>query len=614
MAGISGRRGVVAAFVGAVLVLPVRAYAQQPDFFQALAEVTAAIEGTFGDEGARVQPALDRLAAALTAWDRDLAAADASLRAALPTAAPTNIADRRISLGRQYADRGRLDDALSEFDAALGLDPRRVDVHVLRGLTLRESGRTADAIAAFRTARGMDPGNAVTAYFLFHELAIGGEANEARAAAGAVAAAYLNLPVARQQTRSAPFRQIARPSPDATAPLVPLGMYRQAYGHIVRREYERAIAEFRQAAAIDPLVADSAAGSEWMSRGIGALRQGRLGEARALLERFATADSSEVHRALGLVYWAASDHEKAIAELTTAIQRAPRNERARLALSRVFTSAGRDGDAELALQETLRVLPESALARWWLASAHERVNRFADAQREFERVAGSAVYGESHLHASVGRLAASAADVPGAIDAFLRAVNARPNDPALHKLLARALVQQDREDEAIARFVAALLIDPVDAEALAGIGQIHLDAGRNAEAAAVLRRATDLAPGSSEARYAFANALVRLGRTEEAAQHFDKVEQAQQQMLADRRRTMSSDVLKEEAALRVAEGRLEEAVTLYEKALAVAADPALYGRLAELYAKVGRALDAARARTMYETAQRGGLATESPAR
>ena len=159
------RRGVFAACVIAALALPLTADAQQAVFFQALTEVTAAIEGTFGDEGARVQPALDRMAAALDAWDREIAAAEASLRATLPDAKPSSIVDRRVSLARQYADRGRLDDALSEFDAALGLDPRRVDVHVLRGLTLGESGRTAEAIAAFRTARAMDPGNAVTAYF-----------------------------------------------------------------------------------------------------------------------------------------------------------------------------------------------------------------------------------------------------------------------------------------------------------------------------------------------------------------------------------------------------------------------------------------------------------------
>ena len=59
----------------------------------------------------------------------------------------------------------------------------------------------------------------------------------------------------------------------------------------------------------------------------------------------------------------------------------------------------------------------------------------------------------------------------------------------MHRFLAIALVQQDRTGEAFAEFVAALLIDPRDAEAHAGIGQIHLNAGRHADAVDVLRRA-----------------------------------------------------------------------------------------------------------------------------
>jgi superkiller protein 3 len=207
----------------------------------------------------------------------------------------------------------------------------------------------------------------------------------------------------------------------------------------------------------------------------------------------------------------------------------------------------------------------------------------------------------------------TAADLPGAIDAYTRSANADMNDPAMHKFLATALMQQDRTGEAFAEFVAALLIDPQDAEAYAGIGQIHLNAGHDADAVDALRRATDLAPANIDARYALASALERLGRPDEAAQHFSRVAQAQRQMLADRRRTLSSGVLKEEAALRTSEGLFEAAIALYEKALAVEAEPVLYGRLADLYSKVGRALDAARARAIYEHAVTSARANGSAA-
>ena len=306
---------------------------------------------------------------------------------------------------------------------------------------------------------------------------------------------------------------------------------------------------------------------------------------------------------LGLVYWAESKYDRSIASLTTAISLSPRDERARLALARVLNAAGRDGDAEGALYETVRLLPDSVLAHWWLSLAYEQVHRPADARQEVEQVTAAAPFGESQLHAAIGRFALGASDGPAAIDAFARAVHANPNDPAMHRFLASALMQQDRAGEALAEFVAVLLIDPLDAAAHAGIGRIHLQAGRDADAVDALRRATDLAPADSETRYALASALERLGRTKEAAQHFARVEQAQRQTLADRRRELSAASLKQEAALRTAEGRFDAAIALYEKALTVDSDPVVYSRLADLYAKVGRALDAARARALYEKAR-----------
>ena len=571
-------------FVLAV-ALPRPADAQQTAFLQGLSELTAAFEGTYGDEGTRIGAALDSMSAALAAWDREIEAAESELRATPATASPSLVVERHLSLGRMYADRGRLADALAEFDAAGRLAPTRADVQVLRGLALQEQGTPSTAIEAFKRAHTLDPGDPVTAYYLFHEERRSGVPGD----------------------RAAPFTRLA-PLPSAATgpPILPPAAYSQAFHDLARGQYDRAIAEFRRAAAGDPLITDPAAGSGLMVRAFGALRQGRVADARSLLEASGPPrDSSEAHRALGLVYWAQSEFDRSIAALTTAMSLSPRDERARIALARVLNAAGRNGDAEGALRETIRLLPDSVLAHWWLALAYEEVHRPADARQEVEQVTAAASFGESQLHAAVGRFAVGAADGPAAIDAFARAAGANPNDPAMHRLLARTLLVHDRPEEALAEFVAVLLIDPLDAAAHAGIGQIHLQKGRNADAVDALRRATDLAPADSETRYALATALERLGRTQEAAQHFARVEQAQRQALADRRRELSAASLKQEAALRTAEGRFDTAIDLFEKALAVESDPTVYARLAELYAKVGRALDAARARALYEKARAG---------
>jgi tetratricopeptide (TPR) repeat protein len=598
-------------FLVAVLAvaLSMPAGAQQSVFVQALSELTAAIEGTYGDEGAQVGPAIDRLSGALAEWDREIEAAETGLRTALreaPSSKPEpGVFERRMSLGRMYTARGRLADALSQLDAASRLEPQRADVHVLRGLVLSADGKPREALEAFRTARAMDSGNPVTAYYLFREATTSGQAKDAREAADALAAFYPEILKRDPQQKATAFIRFKLLQTASGPPVLPLAAYRQAYQDLAHSEYQRAIADFRNAAASDPLVID-AAGTTSTIRAVDALKHGRMAEARSLLQQSSTLEtSSEARRVLGLVYWAESDYDKSVESLTAAIRRSPRDERARLALARVLSSAGRDADAERALQETLRVLPDSALAHWWLASTVEHANRFAEAREEFQRAAAGAVSGASQIHAAVGRFASGAADFPGAIDAFTRAVSADPNDPAMHRFLAIALVQLDRTGEALAEFVAALLIDPRDAEAHAGIGLIHLNAGRPADAVDVLRRATDLSPTNTETRYAFATALERVGRTQEAAQHFAVVEQAQRQMFAERRRTLSSDVLKEEAALRATEGRFEAAIGLYEKALALAADPAVYAKLADLYAQVGRTQDAARARAIYEKARQG---------
>ena len=450
-------------WLGATVLLtiaPLPAAAQKDSFVQALTDLTSAIEGTYGDEGARISPALDRISAALAEWDREIETAADAVRVASQDE-PRRLFEKRVALGRIYADRGRFAEALAEFDAASRFEPQRADVHVLRGLVLRAWGKQSETIAAFRTASSIDPNNPVIAYSLFHEAAIAGNVSTAREAARALASLYQGL-----------LREVERPSapfPDFTLlqaaaggpPLLPLATYSRAYQLFARGEYETAIAEFRTGAANDPLVSDPASGSPLLTRAIGELRQGRLNAARATIEQSdVLTASSEAQRVLGLVYAAESQYDKSIDALTAAIRRSPHNERARVALSRVLASAGREGEAERVLQETLTTYPDSALARWWLATTYERANRFAEAQREFERTAAVAISGSSGLHAAIGRFTSGAADFPAAIEAFFRAVHANPNDGRLHRLLAAALVHDDRADEGFAEFVAALLIDP----------------------------------------------------------------------------------------------------------------------------------------------------------
>jgi tetratricopeptide (TPR) repeat protein len=498
--------------LGAILLVPSVGRTQvgnvSADWVDGLSAFTAAVEGTYGDEGAQIVAALDKMAAA-----------------------------------------PKPQDPLEQLESAIRLEPQRADLHVLRGLILDASGKSGEADPAFRQAWQLSPANPITAYHVFRRAAKNGNAQEMKGARESLAAAYRTLLQDKSRTKASPFADINVVRAGATdSPVLPPVAYAPGYALIARGEYGDAIAAFRKAADADPLVTDPALRSPEVMQSIAAAKQGRLADARSRLEGAAALrDSSEAHRLLGMIYWANGQDDKGFEQLRIAIRLNPRDERSRLSLARVLSSTGRDADAERILLETIQVWPDSALAHWWLGSIYDRTNRLADAHREFMLAVPSAVAGRAQFFTKIGQLATTAADIRGAVDAFERSVSANLNDQEAHKRLAGAFMLQDLTDEVFVELVAALLIDPGDAGAYTGIGQVYVNAGRYDEAVPPLRRALELSPDYPQARYALATALMRLGKTEEATRELERVEQAQRQMLEERRRTMAREVLEEEA-------------------------------------------------------------------
>lgn len=611
-------------------------------FREGLLDFSAAVEGAFGDEGAQVEQALDGMTRALEEWDRAIRELEAQASADVIAGLRPRSFELRLSLARMYASRGRLADALREVDQANRVQPQRPEGHVLRGLIFERLERPVDAVEAFARAWALEPSDPVKAYDVLRRAAMLPAADVQRAR-DTLSAAYRRLLEDGAPPQAARFETTRIFRDDTTAmTMMPLVTYAPGYARILRSEFDAAMADFRTAVSADPLVSGPAARAPALAQAVGALREGRVAQARALLADAAVPESSETHRVRGLIDWVDSRYDDSVGHLAAAIRLNPRDERSRIALSRVLSSAGREQEAERVLLDALAVLPDSALARWWLARSYERTNRFAEARLELEHVVARAVTGRALLLSAIGRMALGAGDFAGAIEWFARAVGDNPNDPAAHRLLAGALVQQDRTEEALVEFAAALLIDPRDAAAHAGIGRIHLNAGRHDEAVAALRRAVALSPGDGDARYALAAALTRSGRTADAAEEFARVAEAQRAALAARRRTLSLDVLKEEAALRSAEGDHDRAVDLwqqviareparasnhlalagvlaragdveraidqYERAAVLGADPVVFRLLADLYSNAGRTPDAARARVRYERALQEGAA------
>lgn len=628
------------------------ARAQAPETFtDALVTFTSAAASPFGDAGPVIVAAIDAMDRALRAWDHDIRLLETRAGEAASSGQPDEATRRFTDLARASMARGQAGDARTALEEAIRHDAGNRSAHLLLGLLHAQAQRPAQAATAYQRAWESDPADPVAGYLLWTQRAHLDTVSADRLLA-AFTGWYERVGASYGQNAPAPPFPDTSLLPDvATAsPLLPPALYAEGFRRLARGELAEAIGVFRERAAMDSAVSGPAANDQAMRRGAAALREGRVPDAQAA---FADAGhrlegSGEPHRMLGLAAWAAQSGG-AIEHLRRAVALSPRDERTRLSLARVLVGSDRLDEAEGFLAETIALLPDSAAAYWWLGTVYNSLNRTTDALRVFEQAAALPLLtGRDTLLATIADLRERHADFEGAAAAHAARVAEDPNNTLAHLYLARAYEQLGRQDDAFVEYVAAAAIDARLPGAHAGIGHYHLAAGRYVQAAAALERAVHLEPRSTEARYALALALRDAGRAEESAAHLRAFHDLQTQAVHERRSTMTLDVLKEEAALRTAEGahdaaaalwerivqqqpgeashhvslaaalaasgRAEAAAARYEHAAALGGQPQVYKALASLYASMGRTRESAAALDRYEQALLKALGTAGTSR
>lgn len=640
-----------------LLAVATPAARQAPDargeFVQALARFSLALEGAYGDEGERILATLDAMERALARWDETIAGYEAAMAAERPAADARLAARMHLALGGVYLDRGRVQDAVAELSAASALDPSRPDVHTLIGLARSQLANDIQgAIAPLRTASELDPRDPARAYMLALHLLRGGDAEGAREAFARFRDNQRAGAAAQDQDRAPfPFIRLGLvPETAGLEPFFPPVRYAGGFARLLSGDYRQAILEFRAAAAGDPLVTE-AAGSAAVQSAAASFRDGAV---RAAAERLRAAvaaqpQAAEPRRLLGLVYAADGDYGRATTELEAAVRLSPDEERPRVALANVLTSSGDAAGAARLLRDTIDRLPTSGLARYMLARVYEQQGERPEALDALRAAAGlNPMLGANGIYETIGRMEAARQDFEAAADAYLRRVEIHPNDPDAHHDLGDIYLRQGRHDEALAEFIAALMLNPDLVETHAAMAQIHLREARFPEAMASSRRAIALAPSHEQARYTLATALIRSGQPEEGKKELAAFQRLQAESAAARSRMFEAEGLKREAALATAAGDHEKAVALlhrvfvlqpsaasshlelglahlragqYTEAIdrlrtAAVLDPTpdVHRHLADAYAATGQAEDSAREMAAYDRLKREALRRRSAAR
>lgn len=548
-------------------------------FVQAVGQFSLALDGAYGDEGARVRASLDAMGRALDQWDALVRKYEAAMAADIRTADRGLALKMHLALGGLYLDRLRTSDGLRELAAAQQLDQSRPDLAIFESLAHGQlEGNEAAATAALRRASALTPNDALTSYVLARHLSRTGATEDATRAYDGFVSNEAGRTARNQPAPSAPFidLRLFRETP-GVAPFFAPSLYADGFAELQRGNLTRALELLRQSATRDPLVTDSGVESGALGRAATALRDGSLDRAA---EHVAVAielapDRAEPHRVQGLILLANRQTDAAVNALTAAVKLNPQDERARLALADAFIAGDTLSAARDTLQDLLKLAPSSGRARYKLGLVYQRQGLYADASRELTAAAAQRpLLGLNSVYQTIGALARSQQQYDDAISAFSQRLDLVPNDAGAHHELGEMYFRQGRQTEALAEFTAAVMLNPARADSHAAIGQVHLRGGNQTAAVAAARRAVALDASHREARYVLATSLIRMGNVDEGKRELDVYQRLQTDATAARSRQLEIDALRRDASLSIVNGELAKAVGLLRQALERDADSA----------------------------------------
>jgi protein O-GlcNAc transferase len=174
----------------------------------------------------------------------------------------------------------------------------------------------------------------------------------------------------------------------------------------------------------------------------------------------------------------------------------------------------------------MAVNPNSAEAHMFMGMAYDKMDREADAEKEYVAAAkaDSTVMG---VHSGLGLIYLREGKMDSAAAQFRAELSRYPNDSVSNGMLGEILRKRNDAAEAIPYLRKALASNPKYKEALFELGKSETMVDQTAEAIEPLREAIALDPNYYEAHYALGSAYRKLGRTAEATRELRTAEEIQ---------------------------------------------------------------------------------------
>jgi len=391
---------VVLGITAALTLRPSLAHAQLDTFVQAVRGLVDAAGQTEPARSTDIRGAVDRMAAALAEWDRNIKALE--VRVSRESAGAPNDGTYRlhVELGVAYRVRGRMADALRELDAAGALRPSSSDVQMLRAVTLEAAGRPAEAGKAFLDAWHLDTGNPVKAYYVTQRVNTVGAADRVRARA-LLTDTYPRLGLDAARPGAAPFAALnAIPDGLLRTPAAagsPGSAVTAGFALLAANKYDEAVAAFRrpgeEGAVVRREEERAALARTLAGRNVDVIGVARLaqieGDPAGAIEALTHAlrfnpNDPNIHKELANAYAAQGRADDAFCELMATLLIDRRDAGAHSAIGQLYLDSGRDGEAVAAFSRALELMPGYYETRYALATAHSRLGHTEEAARQLD--------------------------------------------------------------------------------------------------------------------------------------------------------------------------------------------------------------------------------------
>lgn len=258
------------------------------------------------------------------------------------------------------------------------------------------------------------------------------------------------------------------------------------------------------------------------NRGQALFRAGDVAGALAGYERALALQPSypESHYNRGVALAKLGRLPEAISAYDAALRIDPRYAEASNNLGNALVASGRLPEAIGHYDAAIAQRPDFAEAHNNLGSALLQSGRATEAAARFERaLALKPDYAEASYN--LGNTRAEAGAMTEALGHYDRAVAIRPDYAEAHVNAGNALLELGRPADALVRYEKAVALNPRLPDAHFNLASLRLEQERWADAAASLEIVLQIDSGYARARRALGFALAALGRTGEAARHYD---------------------------------------------------------------------------------------------